>query len=277
LAFFAAFPNPQHEPDVNEVSSYVAMFKDVSEMVTGNLLKFYATKEMKDRYFEEMELLIHLCEEIIPKIESYKFANYFNDQPKVESYKFVNYFNGQILTLKFLHQNLSYDFERNTINYDSYFSALKNIQMYLGIPNIMKNPPQNLVNSCTQFIIYSYIISKQNCTKLFEYQGKEHLTHLAIFYIKREIRSNSDYHKSFCKYPAVTIENLFNLFNGDVTGEIKLLVEEGCIHLNLNTTSNDQLYKLQNVEYFNFLWNSCGLSALGLFLCSSTNLELDVN
>jgi hypothetical protein len=260
---------------VNKVSSYVEMFDDISEMAAKNLLKFYPTKEKKDLYFEELELLIHLCEEIIPEIKSYKF---------------VHYHEGQILTLKFLHQNLSYDYDGKTINYDSYFSALQNIQRFLDIPDVTLNPPPDLVNSCTQFIIYSYIISEKNCTQLFEYQGMDHLTHLAIFYIKKEIRSDGNYQKGLCKYPALTIRALVSLFTSDVRGEIRQFVDEvlaqipGVLekyNLDHNIQSFTQLSELQDVEPFKngplYLWNLKAMIALEKYLISHPNSDLDVD
>jgi hypothetical protein len=275
LTFFAALLSPNRQPDVNNLHSYVNMFYDISEMVTKNLLKFYPTQEKKDIYFEEMRLLINICEEIITKIENYQR---------------ISYIRGQVLTSKFLYQNLSFDYARDTINYNSYYSALQNIQSFARNPNDMTLPPQDLINSCTQFIIYSYIISEKNCSRIFEYSRMEHLQHLAIFFIKKEIRAEDNYHQRFSRSPESRIKDLVSLFSGDVTGKIRLFVGEVLTELpelleqynfDRNIKSFTQLGKLQHFEPFKgspySLWNLKTMMALEKYLASHSNSDLDVD
>jgi hypothetical protein len=276
LAFFSVFLNPRRSPRVSDSYSYEEMVNDINEMAIRNLLKFYPTNEEKDLYFEEMELLNNQCEEAITKIGNSKHL------PRYES---------QILTIKFLHRNLSYDYDGKTINYDSYFSTLKNIQQFGIYPNFKVHPPQELINICTQFIIYSNIISEQNCTKLFEYQGKEHLKHLAIFFIHSEIREKRDFRKKFSKTPAMIIEDLIDLFTGNVSEKLRLFLQKFLTNspdyrrhykLGPNIKSftqldelNDTLPRYDDEAYF--LWNSRGLSTLEKWLISHPYSDLVVD
>jgi hypothetical protein len=262
LTFFAAFSIHRRFPDVNYGLSYEIMFLNISSMVTKNLIKFYPTQEQKDRYFKEMELLLNLCEEAIPKIGG------------------GSYFGTQILTGRFLHQNLAYEYARNTINYDSYFSALQNIQRFLEDPNLMQNLPQDFVNSSTQFIIYSYIIYEQECTQLFEYSGKEHLTHLAVFYILSEVREKKII-GNFCLRPTTLIKKLVNLFTGNVTGKIESFVYR-CFATQYGYYQLDPDIKpiIQHGEELlkkPHLWNLEGIISLRKFLNPPTNLDLEVD
>lgn len=209
LTFFAAMLSPHCDSDENNSQSYERMLLDTGVMIIKDLSKNYPTKEEKEGYFEVLKLLIKISQEAISRINQSKIPHYL----------------AQISILKFLHLNLSYDYDRKTVDYYSFLHCFRNIIRLLRESKDLKNPSQELINYCIQFIIYSSIISTENCPIIFEYEHVDHLP-CAIFYIKKYIRDSFYFLERLTLDPIQCAKVLIWIFEMDVKAKIVVFMRE---------------------------------------------------
>lgn len=208
LIFFSILRSPHRRPKEHKKFYYEFMLEDIDELIRLSFLEIYPAKEEKEKHFEGVKLLIKIAQETVPKINEHQ----------------IQYYQKLILCFKFLNQNFSFDYERKTIDYHSFFSSLCNIIRLIGeSQDLLNDPSQELVNNSTLFITYSFRISKKNCLFLFGYQGMEHLKPLAIFYIQKFIRTSCM--GSFLLNLSKCIKDLIGILEGNVLPEIRIFLD----------------------------------------------------
>lgn len=262
FTFFAALFNSFYKPDENLNNHFfVTMVNDICESVIKNFLKMYRTKEEKEKDFERLELLITIAQEAIPKIDDLG----------------IQFYQTEILILKFLHQNLSYDYERNTIDYHTFFFSLRNTIKLIAESKDPENPSQELINSGAQFIINALSISKNNCMFLFGYQGMDNLKLLALFYIIKYIR-NVNWSENYIRDHLQCIKDLIGVFNGeDIMPKIEGFLKESfeflpeCLRVHKFSPRINSITHLEHfINYENIhpcnLWNLNGMIVLEQYL-----------
>ena len=136
---------------------YNAFKKYITEAIANSLLECCDADESK--YKTELGIASLLVEVAEVTSSELKFHG-INDKCEIE-------FDNRIAVWKYLIKNISIDFARKTIDYDSLFHILREIRFIVKTNNYFKDFSR-LAKPCTLFWLYIHHIYKTNCKAIFD-------------------------------------------------------------------------------------------------------------